>query len=322
MMERTDRDFRLLIRQLTRHTLLYTEMVTTSAMLRAPDDERWIATQSESPIALQLGGDCPAELARCAELAESLGYDEVNLNVGCPSSRVQKGRIGAILMLDPGRVAECIAEMNRHVSLPVTVKHRTGVDDQDDFATLTRFVDRVANVGVKRLSIHARKAWLNGLSPHENRTIPPLHYDWVYQIKRERPDLCIEINGGVLDLDAAQEHLLHVDAVMIGRAAWDHPYLFAQADSRIFGVEDPRVSRETAVIQLLPYLELQAERGAAWSRLLRPILNLYAGQTGGRRWRRNLSEGATQRRHSSFRDLVLEALAQMSARNVETRFPA
>lgn len=292
MMDRTDRHFRYFLRLITRHTLLYTEMVTTGAVLRG-DRERLLGFDPcERPLALQLGGDHPEELAQCARLAEAMGYDEVNLNVGCPSDRVQKGRFGACLMAEPERVAEAVAAMRRAVALPVTVKHRIGIDDQDSYEHMLRFVEVVAAAGCDRFTVHARKAWLSGLSPRENREIPPLRYSEVYRLKAERPDLGIEINGGIENLDQGSKHLEKVDAVMIGRAAYDNPYLFAAADARLFGDHRPPPSRRQVVQALLPYAERHCAAGGRLMQLSRHYLGLFAGCPGTRFWKRHLSENA------------------------------
>jgi tRNA-dihydrouridine synthase A len=292
MMDRTDRFCRLFLRLHSRHTLLYTEMVTTQAIEHG-DVERLLGFDpAEKPLALQLGGDDPAALARCAAIGEKMGYDEVNLNVGCPSDRVQQGRFGACLMADPGRVAEGVAAMREAVALPVTVKHRIGIDHLDSYEDMLAFVDRVAAAGCDRFSVHARKAWLSGLSPRENREIPPLRYAEVYRLKAERPLLQVEINGGILDLDAAAAHLERVDAVMIGRAAIDEPYLFAEADRRFFGSTAPIPSRREVVLALLPYLDAWLARGHKLQTLVRHTHGLFAGERGARVWRRAISEGA------------------------------
>ncbi len=292
MMDRTDRHYRFFMRQITRRTLLYSEMVTTGAVLKG-DRERVLGFDPrEKPLALQLGGDDAGELAACAVIAEEMGYDELNLNVGCPSDRVQKGRIGACLMAEPQRVADAVAAMRAAVPLPVTVKHRIGIDDLDRYSDLRAFVETVAAAGCDRFSVHARKAWLSGLSPKQNREVPPLRYDDVYRLKRDLPNLTIEINGGVTSLDGAGEHLRHVDGVMIGRAAYDRPYLFAEADRRFFGASDPPPTRRQVVEALLPYLESWHRRGMAAAHLTRHVLQLFAGRPGARAWRRYLSENA------------------------------
>ena len=227
------------MRLISAHTLLYTEMVTCAAVLNGDREHLLGFDRAEHPIALQLGGDDPAALAECARTAAGFGYDEINLNVGCPSDRVQSGNFGACLMREPKRVAACVAAMRAAVELPITVKHRIGVDELDRYEDMVDFVDIVAAEGCDRFSVHARKAWLSGLSPKQNRTIPPLRHHDVYRLKRERPELPIEINGGVLSLDEVAAHLEHVDAVMIGRAAWDHPWMFAEVDRRFFNPDAP-----------------------------------------------------------------------------------
>jgi len=292
MMQRTDRHFRVLMRQFTRETLLYTEMVTTGALLHG-DRARYLQHDPvERPLALQLGGSDPVALAQCAQAAQEWGYDEVNLNVGCPSDRVQQGAFGACLMAEPPRVADAVAAMRAAVSIPVTVKHRIGVDDLDRYEDMLRFVDVVASAGADRFSVHARKAWLSGLSPKENRTVPPLRYEDVYRLKRERPDLVIEINGGIIDVDAALDHLQHVDAVMIGRAAYDAPARFATVDHRVFGVSDARArTPRQAAEGMLPYIERHLAAGGKLHHITRHMLTLYAGVPGARRWRRTLGAG-------------------------------
>lgn len=320
MMDRTDRFCRYFLRLASRHTLLYTEMVTTQAIEHG-DVERLLGFDpAERPLALQLGGDDPAALARCAALGEKLGYDEVNLNVGCPSDRVQMGRFGACLMADPGRVAEGVAAMRAAVSLPVTVKHRIGIDEIDRYEDMLAFVDRVAEAGCDRFSVHARKAWLSGLSPRENREIPPLRHAEVYRMKAERPWLEVEINGGILTLDEAAGHLERVDAVMIGRAAIDDPYLFAEADRRFFGSAEPIPSRREIVLGLLPFLEKWMERGQKLQTLVRHTHGLFAGQRGARVWRRAISEGAHG--PGAGTRTLLEALEKIPAEVADARGPA
>ncbi len=292
MMDRTDRHYRYFMRQITRHTLLYTEMVTTGAILQGDRSRLLGFTPEEKPLALQLGGDNPQDLATCARIAEDMGYDEVNLNIGCPSPRVQKGSFGACLMAEPQRVADAVAAMRQAVRLPVTVKHRIGVDDLDSYDDMRRFVEIVAAAGCDRFSVHARKAWLSGLSPKQNRTVPPLRYDDVYRLKRELPELRIEINGGITSLDDAEAHLREIDGVMIGRAAYDRPYLFAEADQRFFGSLRRPPSRRQVVSALTDYLEQHSPQGMPVSRLTRHVLQLFAGQPGARSWRRYLSENA------------------------------
>ncbi len=312
MMDTTDRHFRVLLRQLTRRTLLYTEMIPTGAILHGDRERALGYSEVERPLALQLGGDDPAALAECARVAEGRGYDEVNLNVGCPSPRVKEGCFGASLMERPERVAEAVAAMRAATRLPVTVKHRIGVDDLDRYEDMLRFVDVVAAAGCDRFTVHARKAWLEGLSPKQNRTVPPLRYEDVYRLKRERPDLPVEINGGIRTLDETLVHLEQVDAVMIGRGAIDDPYLFAEADRRLFGEEAPAPTREAAVRGVLPYYAEWLERGARLHLLSRGLHNLFAGLPGARAWRRALTE---ETRGAAARvDVIERALERMLAR--------
>lgn len=292
MMDRTDRHFRAFLRRITRRTLLYTEMVTTGAVLHG-DRERLLGfSPEERPLSLQLGGDDPADLAACAGIAADLGYDEVNLNVGCPSERVQKGSFGACLMAEPERVAEAVAAMRRAVGLPVTVKHRIGIDELDRYEDMRRFVEIVAEAGCDRFSVHARKAWLSGLSPKDNREIPPLRWEEVHRLKAELPHLAIEINGGIRDLATAHGHLEHVDGVMIGRAAYDDPYLLAPADRDVFGEPTEPPSRREVVEDLLPYAEERLARGEPVKWITRHVLGLFANRPGARAWRRHLAENA------------------------------
>lgn len=317
MMDRTDRFCRYFLRLISRRTLLYTEMVTTQAIEHGDVGRLLGFDPAEKPLALQLGGDDPAALARCAAIGERLGYDEVNLNVGCPSDRVQMGRFGACLMADPGRVAEGVAAMREAVALPVTVKHRIGIDHLDRFEDMLGFVDRVAAAGCDRFSVHARKAWLSGLSPRENREIPPLRYAEVYRLKAERPQLSVEINGGILTLDDAAGHLRQVDAAMIGRAAIDDPYLFAAADRRFFGAQTPIPSRREIVLALLPFLERELSRGHKLQTLVRHTHGLFAGQRGARAWRRAISEGAHGPAAGPL--VLLEALERIPAEVADAR---
>lgn len=308
MLELTDRHFRYLLRQLTRHTLLYTEMITAQALLHG-DVERLLRRHvSEGPVAVQLAGSDPTQLAAAAELAMEFRYDEVNLNVGCPSDRVKSGGFGACLMADPVLVSELVAAVRGAVPVPVTVKHRIGIDDLDDYPRLRRFVDIVAAAdsdGPKADSfiMHARKAWLQGLSPKENRTIPPLRYEEVYRLKAEQPHLTVELNGGVKDLSGAEGHLRYVDGVMIGRALYEDPLSFTGADALIAahggptnggfraGGELPTTGRKV-VLALLPYIEGELAEGAPFRSVTRHLLNLFKGSPGARAWRRGLSEAA------------------------------
>lgn len=313
MLDRTDRHFRAMLRHITKRTLLYTEMITTGAILRGPRDRLLAYSPEEHPIALQLGGDDAAQLAECARIAEDLGYDEVNLNVGCPSDRVQSGRFGACLMLEPRRVADAVAAMGAAVRMPVTVKHRIGVDALDRYEDMLRFVDAVADAGCARFSVHARKAWLSGLSPAQNREIPPLRYEDVYRLKAERPALCVELNGGVRTLDDAAAHLTRVDAVMIGRAAWDDPMLLAEVDRRFYGGEHAPTLPEI-LHGILPYAVDAARRGERPSLLTRGWAGLLQGVPGSGAWRRGLAGLGPLRGEDAARAierLVQQALARL-----------
>jgi tRNA-dihydrouridine synthase A len=289
MLDRTDRHFRYFVRRITTRTLLYSEMVTTGAILHGDRDRYLAFDPAEKPLALQLGGDDPAALARCAEIGAGYGYDEINLNVGCPSDRVQRGSFGASLMARPEQVAAAVEAMRAAVDLPVTVKHRIGIDDLDRYEDMSAFVTVVAAAGCDRFSVHARKAWLKGLSARENRTVPPLRYEDVYRLKEENPELQVEINGGILTLDETERHLERVDGVMIGRAAYDDPFMLAEADSRIFGEALPAPSREEIVHRMVPYVQDCRDRDVYLSRVVRHMLGLYSGVRGARAWRRILT---------------------------------
>ncbi|MFZ5685935.1 MAG: tRNA dihydrouridine(20/20a) synthase DusA [Pseudomonadota bacterium] len=288
MMDWTDRHCRVLHRTLSRRALLYTEMVTTGAVLHGDRARLLGFDPAEHPVALQLGGSEPADLAEAARIGEAEGYDEINLNVGCPSDRVQSGRFGACLMREPELVAECMAAMGRAVKVPVTVKCRIGVDDQDPEESLFTLVDLCATAGVTTFVVHARKAWLKGLSPKENRDVPPLDYPLVWRLKRERPELTIVINGGVASLDEAEEHLRHVDGVMLGRAAYHTPDLLGDVDARIFG-EDRRVNPFQAVEAYREYIARQLAAGTHLAAMTRHMLGLFHGVPGARAWRRILT---------------------------------
>ncbi|HXG27648.1 MAG TPA: tRNA dihydrouridine(20/20a) synthase DusA [Nevskiales bacterium] len=292
MMDWTDRHDRYFLRLITRHARLYTEMVTADALLHGDRDRLLRFDAAERPLALQLGGSDPQKLARCARIAADWGYDEVNLNVGCPSDRVQSGRFGACLMAEPALVAECVAAMQAATSLPVTVKTRLGIDELDQYAHLHGFVTTVAQAGCRVFIIHARKAWLQGLSPRENREIPPLHYDRVYRLKQDFPELEIVLNGGVTTLDEAAGHLEQVDGVMLGRAAYQNPYLLAGVDARFYGDPAAAPTRLEIVERLLPYVERELARGTALKHIARHILGLFQGQPRARAWRRHLAEHA------------------------------
>lgn len=309
MMDRTDRHFRFLLRQLTRKTFLYTEMVTTGALLHGDRRRHLDFDPAEHPLVLQLGGDDPVDLAACARLAADWGYDEVNLNVGCPSDRVQRGSFGVCLMERPERVAEAVAAMRDAVSLPVSVKHRIGFDDLDRYEDMARFVEIVAAAGCDRFSVHARKAWLTGLNPKENRNVPPLRYSDVYRLKKDFPDLLVEINGGITTLDEVADHLRHVDGVMVGRAAYDRPFFLAAADRKLYGEASPAPSRREAIQGYLEYAERQLATGTALHHLTRHLLHLFAERPGARAWRRHLSE--TVHRTGAGPEMIVEALERV-----------
>ncbi|MGC2856429.1 tRNA dihydrouridine(20/20a) synthase DusA [Novispirillum sp. DQ9] len=292
MMDWTDRHERVFLRGLTRHALLYTEMVVTGAILFGDKGRHLDFDACEHPLALQLGGSEPADLARCARIAEDWGYDEVNLNVGCPSDRVSAGRFGACLMAEPELVADCVRAMRDATTLPVTVKHRIGIDDLDSHDHLRRFIDVVAAGGCDTFIIHARKAWLQGLSPKQNREIPPLRHDVVQRIKAEYPHLTIVLNGGLKSIGECVALLDGLDGCMIGRAAYETPYVMAEADSLIYGDAAPVPTRRDAVERFLPYLEARLAEGVPLNRMTRHILGLYQGRPGARAWRRHLSENA------------------------------
>lgn len=295
MMDCTDRHFRWFMRQISRRALLYTEMVTMGAVIHGDREYLLGFSPEERPLALQLGGDDPATLAECARIAEGMGYDEVNLNVGCPSDRVASGNFGACLMARPERVAACVAAMRAAVAVPVTVKHRIGIDDRDAYEDMLGFVTTVAAAGCDRFTVHARMAVLGGLSPKENRTIPPLRYHDVHRLKAELPRLTIEINGGIVGLDAAAEHLQRVDGVMIGRAAYDNPYLFAEVDRRFYADDSPvpgrfEVARRFGAYAARWLADRPADRpGCKLSALTRHVLGLFAGMPGAREFRRLLT---------------------------------
>ena len=292
MMDWTDRHERAFLRTISRHTLLYTEMVTTGAILHG-DRDRFLAFDAiEHPVALQLGGSEPEDLAFSAREGAARGYDEINLNLGCPSDRVQRGRFGACLMTEPELVADCVAAMIAAVDVPVTVKTRIGVDETDSYDALQAFVAKIAAAGCRSFTIHARKAWLSGLSPKQNREVPPLRYEVVYDLKRDFPDLEIVLNGGVQSLDDAAAHLRQVDGVMIGRAAYQSPYLLADADRRFFGEDAPAKSREQIVADFLPYVERRLAQGVPLKSITRHMLGLFNGLPGARAWRRHLAEQA------------------------------
>jgi len=307
MLDWTDRYCRYFLRQISRHTLLYTEMITTGALLHR-DPARFLDYHpDEHPLALQLGGSEPPDLAACTRLAHEWGYDEINLNVGCPSDRVQSGRFGACLMAEPKLVAECVAAMREASSRPVTVKHRIGIDDIDSYDALHRFVGTVAAAGCKTFIVHARKAWLQGLSPKENREIPPLQYGVVHALKRDFPGLEFVINGGFKTLAQAEQQLAGLDGVMIGREAYQNPWILAEADSRIYGDDNPAATRQEVARRMVPFIAQENARGIPVHRITRHMLGLFQGQPGARAWRRHLSEQA--HRTGAGTELIEEALA-------------
>lgn len=292
MLDWTNRDFRYFLRLMSKHCVLYTEMITTGALLHG-QKQRFLAHDvSEQPLALQLGGSDPDDLAKCAVLGEQAGYNEINLNVGCPSDRVQNGRFGVCLMADPKLVAECVSAMSAEVSIAITVKTRLGIDkiDNDDF--LVDFISQVAMAGCDIFILHARKAWLQGLSPKENRDVPPLNYDRVYQIKQDFPQLHIDINGGIQTLEQAKYHMEKVDGVMMGRSIYHDPYLLAQVDPQFYGDQHAVLSRHDVIREMLPYIEQRMSQGCPIKSITRHLLGIFQGQTGGRAWRRYLSENA------------------------------
>jgi tRNA-dihydrouridine synthase A len=307
MMEWTDRHCRYFLRQISRHCRLYSEMVTSAALLRGDPERFLVFHPAEHPLALQLGGSDPVELAQAARLGEAYGYDEINLNLGCPSDRVRSGRFGACLMAEPARVAECVAAMTASVAVPVTVKTRIGIDDQDSYEGLAAFVERLAGAGCRTFIVHARKAILKGLSPKENRSVPPLRYDVVYRLKNEFPGLTIVLNGGIRQLDEAAVHLGHVDGVMLGREAYHNPCVLSRVDARFFA--DPREVPDRALIveRMLSYIERELSAGAELKHVTRHMLGLFQGVPGARAWRRHLSEHA--HRSGAGIEVILDALA-------------
>ena len=310
MMGCTDRHARYLLRLLSRRARLYTEMIPIGALLHGDAERALRFDPAEHPVAIQLGGSDPADLARCARRAERAGYDEVNLNVGCPSPRVQRGSFGAALMARPDLVAECVAAMRDAVSIPVTVKTRIGIDDLDSYAQFRDFAGSMAEAGCSTFIVHARKAWLNGLSPRQNREVPPLRHDRVYRLKREMRGLEIVLNGGITTLQEAGAALRRVDGVMLGRAAWHDLWLLAGVDRTLFGETAPPLERSEVAARYLAYAK--RERGARLGELVRPLLGLYRGVPGARRWRRTLGELA--HRPDATMDMVAQACARLLPR--------
>lgn len=292
MLDWTDRHCRYFHRIMSQEALLYTEMVTTGAIIHGKGD--FLAyNEEEHPVALQLGGSNPIDLARCAKLAQERGYDEINLNVGCPSDRVQNGMFGACLMGEAELVAQCVTAMRDVVDIPVTVKTRIGIDDQDSYEFLKDFIHVVSEKGgCDNFTIHARKAWLSGLSPKENREIPPLDYPRVYQLKQDFAHLTMAINGGIKTFEEMEEHLKHMDGVMVGREAYQSPYLMAEVDQRLFGSDRPVMKRREVVEAMYPYIEKQLANGSYLGHITRHMLGLFQNMPGARQWRRHISENA------------------------------
>ena len=306
MLDWTDRHCRYFLRLMSKHTLLYTEMVTTGAIIYGKGDYLGY-NQEEHPVALQLGGSDPSDMTRCAVLAQERGYDEVNINVGCPSDRVKNGSFGACLMAQPDVVAQCVAAMQVEVDIPVTVKCRIGIDDMDEDEDFAQFIDAVANAGCDTFIVHARKAWLKGLSPKENREIPPLNYPRVHRLKAARPELSISINGGIKTLDESLEQLELLDGVMMGREVYSNPYIMANVDALIFGDDNSDVMhRREIVVKMQEYIARQDSPYFKPWHAARHMLGLYQGQAGGRIWRRYLSQNGTGK--SPDPDLLMNAL--------------
>ncbi len=314
MMDYTDRFCRYFHRLLSKHALLYTEMVTTGALLHGDRHRHLRFDPSEHPVALQLGGSVPADLAACAKYGQQAGYDEINLNCGCPSERVLSGQFGASLMKQAPLVAESVKAMLDAVSIPVTVKHRTGVDDCDSYQEVVDFVATIAEAGCEVFIVHARKAWLKGLSPKQNREIPPLQYDRVYRLKSDFPELEIVINGGINSVEQASEHLLRVDGVMMGREAYHNPYVLAQVDSVIYGDNAAAPSRIRALERFAEYVESEIQAGTKFVHMTRHILGLFNGMPGARRFRRHISENAHG--EGADTDILYDALAHLNSNQV------
>lgn len=310
MLDWTDRHCRYFHRLLTKEAVLYTEMVTTGAILYGNKQRHLEFNQEEHPVALQLGGSEPSDMAECARIAADFGYDEVNINVGCPSERVQKGAFGACLMAEPHLIAECVAAMREAVDVPITVKNRIGIDEQEDYIALRQFVATVADAGCETFIVHARKAWLKGLSPKENREIPPLKYELVYQLKQEFPQLEIIINGGITSLEQCQQHLQHVDGVMVGREAYHNPWMLAQVDPVLYGTPANFHDRKQVVEAFLGYVERQRANDVYLKHMARHILGLFQGVPGAKHWRRHISENAYK--PETGVEILLEAMQKIA----------
>lgn len=315
MMDWTDRHCRYFHRILSKRARLYTEMVTTGALMHGPRDRLLAYDPAEHPVALQLGGSEPADLAACAKLGEEMGYDEINLNIGCPSERVQKGAFGACLMREPELVADCVEAMRLAVKIPVTVKSRIGVDYQEPRQALFEFIDMVARAGCTDFIVHARKAWLRGLSPKENRDVPPLDYGIVYDVKKRWPNFTISINGGIIDIDQTKMHLAHVDGVMMGRAAYQTPWVLASVDEQLFAQPANGLTRVTAVEAFVPYIARELSSGTPLNAMTKHLMGLFNGLPGARMFRRHLSEFAVS--EGATESVVLAALAHVRNSELE-----
>ena len=311
MLDWTDRHARYFMRQLTQNALLYTEMITTGALIHGNREYHLLYNDEEHPVALQLGGSDPVAMAQCALYAQQAGYDEVNINVGCPSDRVQNGQFGACLLTTPSIVADCIDAMQQKVDIPVTVKMRTGVDDLDSYEHFTRFVDIVAAAGCQTFIVHARKAWLKGLSPKENREVPPLNYEMVYRLKQEFPDLEIIINGGINSIESCEQHLQYVDGVMLGRTAYQNQWILTEVDNKLFAGQVSQLDRVEIIRSFFPYIEKQLSMDVFFKHMSRHLMGIFHGQPGARKWRQTLSEKGTQK--GAGLEVIEEALSYIIA---------
>ncbi|MEO8187553.1 MAG: tRNA dihydrouridine(20/20a) synthase DusA [Burkholderiaceae bacterium] len=312
MMEWTDRHCRYFHRRLTRHARLYTEMLTTGTLLHGDAARHLAFDAAEHPVALQLGGSEPYELASAAKLGERYGYDEINLNCGCPSERVKRGAFGACLMAEPVLVADCVKAIQDAVAIPVTVKHRIGIDRRDDYGFVRDFVGALHTAGCRVFIVHARSAWLKGLSPKENREVPPLDYSRVLRLKQDFPSAQFVLNGGIATLSSAREHLDAADGVMLGRAAYHDPYMLAEVDSSVFGDPSSAPTREAVVLNMTQYLQLQTRAGVAPRHIVRHMLGLFQGLRGARQWRRRLSDAEALQRYGQ--EVLMYALEAVSDR--------
>ncbi len=310
MLDWTDRHCRYFYRTMSKNVVLYTEMVTTGAILFGKGDYLGFHEQ-EHPIVLQLGGSDPIAMTECAQIAEQKGYDEININVGCPSDRVQNGRFGACLMAEPALVAQCVTKMQSAVNVPITVKSRIGIDDYDSYEFLHQFVKQVSQAGCQHFIVHARKAWLSGLSPKQNREVPPLNYERVYQIKKDFPHLDISINGGIKTYLEVENHLAHIDGVMIGREIYQNPYFLAEADNRLWQQNEPILSRTQVIESMAEYIDEYVSNGGRVWHVVRHMLGLCNGLPGAKQYRRYLSENAG--REGANSSVLLEAFAKVSA---------